>query len=95
MFSTAYEAGVPWNDSYWNHEKFNKLLLEARAELDSGKRGEMYREMQVITKDEGGVAIPMYANWIDAKSKKLVHGEKLGNVWAMDSARAMERWWFA
>lgn len=95
MFSTAYEAGVPWNDSYWNHEKFNKLLLEARAELDSSKRGEMYREMQTITRDEGGVAIPMYANWIDAKSKKLVHGEKLGNVWAMDSARAMERWSFA
>lgn len=95
MFSTAYEAGVPWNDSFWEHERFNKLLLEARATLDSAKRSEMYREMQIIVRDEGGVAVPMYANWIDAKSKKLAHPETVGNLWAMDSARITERWWFA
>jgi peptide/nickel transport system substrate-binding protein len=95
MFSTAYEKGVPWNDSYWEHERFNKILLEARATLDNAKRSEMYREMQIITRDEGGVAIPMYANWIDAKSKKLAHGETVGNLWAMDSARMTERWWFS
>jgi len=95
MFSSAYEAGVPWNDSFWDHARFNKLLVEARGELDQTKRRELYREMQIITRDEGGVAIPMYANWIDAKSKKLAHGETVGNAWAMDSARITERWWFA
>ncbi len=38
MFSTAYAAGVAWNDSHWNNERFNRLLVEARAELDEGKR---------------------------------------------------------
>ena len=80
MFSTAYAAGKPWNDSYWQHERFNKLLAEARIERDDARRREIYYEMQVITRDEGGVAVPMYANWIDAKSKKLTHGEHLGNV---------------
>ena len=95
MFSTAYATGKPWNDSYWDHPRFNMLLAEARTELDDSKRRELYREMQVIVRDEGGVAIPMYANWIDAKSKKLAHGQDLGNVWALDSARITERWWFA
>ena len=95
MFSTAYAAGKPWNDSYWEHDRFNKLLAEARTEVDEARRRELYYEMQVIVRDEGGVAVPMYANWIDAKSKKLAHGPNLGNVWALDSARIAERWWFA
>ncbi|MGI9406669.1 MAG: ABC transporter substrate-binding protein, partial [Hyphomicrobiaceae bacterium] len=95
MFSTAYEKGVPWNDTQWEHEKFNKILLEARAELDSGKRKEMYYEMQKITNQEGGVVIPMYANYVDAHSKKMAHGPAIGNLWQMDNSRMLERWWFA
>ena len=95
MFSTAYESGVPWNDSFWEHEKFNKLLVEARATLDTDKRRELYYEMQTIVRNEGGVAIPMYANWVDANSTKLAHGEHLGNLWQLDGARLAERWWFA
>ncbi len=95
MFSTAYEAGVPWNDSYWEHERFNKLLIEARGTIDTDKRRELYHEMQIIVRDEGGVAIPLFANWVDATSKKLAHGEDLGNLWQLDGARLAERWWFA
>ena len=95
MFSTAYEAGVPWNDSFWEHERFNKLLIEARGTLDTDKRRELYHEMQAIVRNEGGVAIPMYANWVDAASTKLAHGEHLGNLWQLDGARLAERWWFA
>ncbi|MGI9464547.1 MAG: ABC transporter substrate-binding protein, partial [Aestuariivirgaceae bacterium] len=95
MFNTAYEKGVPWNDSQWEHEKFNKLLLEARAELNSDKRRDLYREMQLITKDEGGVVVPMYANYVYASSKKVAHPETVGNIWTMDGARMIERWWMA
>jgi ABC-type transport system substrate-binding protein len=34
MFSTAYAEGSAWNDTFWKHERFNKLLKEARAELN-------------------------------------------------------------
>ncbi len=95
MFSTAYEKGVPWNDSYWDNERFNKLLIEARAELDSDKRRALYYEMQVIVRDEGGVAVPMFANWVDASNKKVTHGPDIGNLWQLDGARLAERWWFA
>ena len=95
MFSTAYEKGVPWNDSYWENERFNALLLEARAELDSAKRRDMYREMQQLTKEDGGTIVPMYANYVDAHSTKLARPDVIGNLWQMDSSRITERWSFA
>ena len=95
MFSTAYESGVPWNDTSWENARFQELLLSARAELDSGKRRDMYREMQAIMSAEGGTVIPMYANYVDAHSTKLTNSGTIGNVFQMDSSRLIERWWFA
>ncbi|MEO1562387.1 MAG: ABC transporter substrate-binding protein [Pseudomonadota bacterium] len=95
MFSTAYETGVPWNDTGWENARFQDLLLTARAELDSGKRRDMYTEMQALLSAEGGSVIPMYANYVDAKSTALSHGENIGNNFQMDGSRLMERWWFA
>jgi len=94
MFSTAYAADAAWNDSFWKHDKFNKLLLEARAELDEAKRRAMYVEMQTIVSDEGGVLIPMFANYVMAHSDKVQHGKVAAN-WSMDGFKAYERWWFA
>jgi peptide/nickel transport system substrate-binding protein len=93
MFATAYAAGADWNDSFWTHEKFNKLLLEARSELDDNKRREMYAQMQRIVSDEGSVLIPMFNNYVFATSKKIGHGP-MGANWGLDGNRGMERWWF-
>jgi len=95
MFSTAYESGVPWNDTHWENARFQELLLTARAELDSNKRREQYTEMQMLLSQEGGTIIPMFANTVDAASTKLAHGPDIGNIWQMDSSRLTERWWFA
>lgn len=95
MFSTAYETGVPWNDTQWENARFQELLLTARAELDTAKRKDMYTEMQSLMSSEGGTVVPMYANYVDAKSTKLAHGPDLGNNFQMDGSRLIERWWFA
>ncbi len=94
MFSTAYRAGAPWNDTYWNNESFNKLLIEARAELDQKKRRQMYVEMQKIVRDDGGVVVPMFSADLSAASDKIAHGPLAVN-WELDGLRAPERWWFA
>ena len=94
MFSTAYASGASWNDTFWEHEKFNKLLIEARAELDEAKRREMYVEMQRILSDEGGVVVPLFNNFVFATSTKVEHGPMQGN-WDLDGAKFVERWWFA
>ena len=71
MFSTAYAQDAAWNDTFWKHDRFNRLLKEARAELDEQKRTELYGECQRIVCDEGGVVIPMFANWIEKHGKQL------------------------
>ena len=94
MFSTAYAADAAWNDSFWKHDQFNQLLLAARSELDEAKRRGMYEEMQSIVRDDGGVLIPMFANYVMALSDKIGHGQMAAN-WSMDGFKCSERWWFA
>ncbi|SFO94558.1 peptide/nickel transport system substrate-binding protein [Tranquillimonas alkanivorans] len=95
MFSSCYETGVPWNDTKWENERFQSLLLDARVELDSAKRAEMYREMQSLCSTDGGTVVPMYANYVDAASKSLTNSGTIGNAWQMDNSRFIERWWFS
>ncbi len=95
MFSTAYASGAAWNDSFWEHERFNVLLKQARSELDEAKRRAMYVEMQDIVSNEGGVVIPMFASYVMAHSDKIAHPDQVAANWTMDGFRAVERWWFA
>ena len=92
MFSTGYAAGAAWNDTEWDNEQFEKLMVEARAELDTAKRREMYGEMQKILRDDGGVITPMFANAVVARNDKVAHNEQSW-VRAFDGRRIMERWW--
>ena len=95
MFSTAYAAGEPWNDTAWEHERFNQLLVAARAEVDEAKRREMYAEMQQLVRDEGGVIVPMFASYVFATSDKVATPKQMGSNWDLDGERWMERWSFA
>ncbi len=92
MFSTAYSDGAKWNDSFWSHEKFNKILLEARAELNETKRAEMYSEMQGIVSNDGGVIVPLFNNYLMATTDKVMQPKTVGNSWTMDGLRAVSRW---
>jgi len=92
MFSTGYAPKAAWNDTQWDHAQFNKLMIEARAELDQAKRRDMYVEMQRILRDEGGAVIPMFANAVLARNDKVAHG-KLASSDQLDGRRIAERWW--
>ena len=43
MFSTAYASGAAWNDTAWEHERFNMLLKEARG---GSRRGQAPRNVR-------------------------------------------------
>ena len=94
MFSVAYADGAAWNETHWKHERFNKLLIEARALLDEAKRREVYVEMQRIVHNEGGVVVPAFAADLMAHTTRLKHGPIGSNI-LMDGLRVPERWWFA
>ena len=93
MFSVAYADGAPWNDTLWSNARFNELLINARAELDTDKRRKQYEEMQEICKNDGGTVVPMFNQMVEASSDKLAHGPISGHM-ALDGMRNGERWWF-
>ena len=95
MFSQAYAEGANWNDTFWSNERFNTLLKQGRGELDNSVRAEIYHEMQQIVRDEGGVVIWGFANYVNAKNTKVKRGPNLAANWNMDGGRWSERWWLA
>jgi peptide/nickel transport system substrate-binding protein len=94
MFTTAYAAGVDWNDTFWNNARFNELLVQARSERDEAKRAEMYAEMQNILHDDGGIIVLMFNDFVTAHSKKVAHGE-LNSNYDHDGGYMYRRWWMA
>ncbi|MEO1192903.1 MAG: ABC transporter substrate-binding protein [Pseudomonadota bacterium] len=95
MFATAYASEAPWNDTYWNNERFDQLLVAARAELNEDKRSEIYGEMQRLVRDEGGAVVPLFANNVFAHSDKVATPTQMAGNWELDGGRSIERWWFA
>lgn len=93
MFSVAYSEGAPWNDTHWKNDRFNKLLISARAELDTDKRRKMYEDMQEIVRNDSGTVVPMFNQMVEASSNKVTHGPISGHM-ALDGMRNGERWWF-
>jgi peptide/nickel transport system substrate-binding protein len=71
VYSIAYLKNAEWNDTRFFRDDFDKLILQARSELDSAKRKALYRQAGVMLRDEGGVIVPMFNDYIDATSAKV------------------------
>ncbi len=95
MFSQAYKFGADWNESHWENERFNELLLKAKAETDDALRSEMYAEMQMLCRDDGGTIVPFFRERMSARRDNVMHEDSIAAVWELDGARGYHRWWFA
>lgn len=95
MFTLAYKDDAAWNESHWKNERFNELLLKAKSELDNTLRAEMYREMCVLMRDDGGTLLPFFNNFVYARRSNVQRGENIAASWELDGARGPSRWWFA
>ncbi|MDX1401969.1 MAG: ABC transporter substrate-binding protein [Kiloniellales bacterium] len=95
MFSLAYKDDAAWNESHWRNMDFNRILREAKAELDQTRRAEMYREMQMLCRDDGGTIVPFFRNRVFARRSNVKHGPNMAGNWELDGARSYQRWWFA
>lgn len=95
MFSEVYQTGAPWNESKWSNDRFDALLLQARAETDVATRRTLYFEMQDIVRRDGGSVIPLYANYVYARRSEIAVPKTIGSNWTLDGSRCIERWWFA
>lgn len=71
LLSQFYLSGADWNESRWKNEKFDGLVVAARAERDEAKRKQIYHDAQELIQNESGVAIPAFSTNIDVHSKAL------------------------
>jgi peptide/nickel transport system substrate-binding protein len=92
MFGVAYKSDAPWNDTHWKVPAFDKLLADARAELDETKRRQYIWEMQAMVHDQGGSLIPVFRDWLDAHNDK-VGGHTPHNGYDLDNGRICEKAW--
>ncbi|SLN64195.1 putative D,D-dipeptide-binding periplasmic protein DdpA precursor [Roseovarius albus] len=94
MYSLTYKKGAPWNETHWENERFNEVLVQAKGELDDAKRAEMYHEMGMLMRDDGGTVLPYFPNFVSGRRKNVQHIGQLAGSWSMDGGRAASRWWF-
>jgi peptide/nickel transport system substrate-binding protein len=93
MFTIAYKKGADWNESRWENDRFNELLLQAKAELNEETRAQMYNEMCQLSHDEGGTVLPFFRNYVYARNSKVAHGDSVASSWENDGGRGYHRWW--
>jgi peptide/nickel transport system substrate-binding protein len=94
MLGVAYRSDAPWNDTHWRVPAFDKLLADARAELDEAKRREYIWAMQEMLHNDGGALIPVFRDWLDAHTTK-VGGHTPHNGFDLDNGRICEKAWIA
>lgn len=91
-YSTSYVSTAEWNDTRFKRPDFDKMAVEARGELDEAKRRALYRDMALMVRDEGGLILPVFNDYINASSGKLkgfVHD--IGND--LSNGRVASRVW--
>lgn len=71
IMSLMFISSADWNESHWRRDDFDKLVLQARAELDNAKRKQMYRELQLMMSEDSGVMIPAFNNYLFASASNV------------------------
>ncbi|NVO56664.1 ABC transporter substrate-binding protein [Rhodobacteraceae bacterium B1Z28] len=92
IYSLAFQSEAGWNETNFNNTRFDELLVAARGEADQAKRKEMYREMAMLVRDEGGLIMPMFNNFIDAHNDKIAGWEMNPNADMMNDQAAIKCW---
>jgi peptide/nickel transport system substrate-binding protein len=71
VFSLFYKSDAAWNESGWKNPRFDRLLLEARAEGNEARRKQLYGEMQGLVRQHCGVGIPVFISLLDGYDRRL------------------------
>lgn len=74
--SVAYLSDSAWNESFWQNEQLDELVMLGRETLDEDERLEIYREIQELMAAESASLISYFATVIGAWSSR-VKGHRL------------------
>ncbi|WP_303979293.1 ABC transporter substrate-binding protein [Dongia mobilis] len=93
-FTQVYGSASDWNDSDWRIPAFDKLVEEARVELDQAKRTELYFQCQEMIAEEGGMVCFAITDYLDGYSTKVMGAEPHAR-YDLNDNRIAEKGWFA
>lgn len=71
VFTQFFKSDAPWNGSLWKSERFDQLLVQARAETDEAKRKQMYADMQALVHKDCGIGIPVFITILEGHSRRV------------------------
>lgn len=71
LLTQFFKSDAQWNESRWKNEKFDQVLVAARAETDLAKRKQMYADLQTMIHQEAGIGIPLFLASLDGHTTKL------------------------
>ncbi len=71
MLAIQFAPGAAWNDTFWNNERFGKLLKLQLAETNPDARHAMLCEMQGLVHNQSGMVIPYHVNVLDGVNDKI------------------------
>ena len=94
QISTQFLSGGAWNDTHFKSARLDKLVVEARIELNEAKRREMYAESQRIISEEAGMVCFAVGDQMDGGSARL-QGLESHARYDMNDNRLAEKGWFA
>lgn len=86
IFALLYTSNAAWNETRWNNKVFDRLVEEARATADDGKRRELYGQAQKLMNAEVPSIIPTFFDLLSAQ-RDWVQGYELhprGAVFRLD-----------
>jgi len=66
MMTLAFEGNAAWNETRWNNDNFNQLLVDVRGETNADARKQKYCDLQTMIHEENGMSLPMHRNYVDA-----------------------------
>ena len=92
MLTVAYKSTAAWNETGWKSETFDKLLSEAKAEVDEAKRKPLLFELQKMLHEDGGAIIPIFKDYVEAHNKKVKGHTPHGND-ELDNNLIAEKVW--
>ncbi len=93
MYATGYVSTADWNDTRFKNPAFDKMLYAARGELDQDKRKAIYHDMATLMRDEGGLIVPFFNQFIDAAASNKIDGFVKSPIGEMMDGYALAECW--
>ncbi len=93
QLSLTYMSDAKWNTTRYNNPRFDKLVVDARVELNEDKRAAMYAECQGLLAEEAGMLCFAIGDQMDGCSTK-VQGLAPHPRYELNDQRIAEKGWF-